>query len=123
MNDLVERPDSQRTFTTEDIADMFGKRTNTILVAARKLCINAGKQVRSDGHGMRFVFTYQQYRQIREYFQKTDRMNRRAAPGRKAAAESFAMTDEAHPLVTDPRCLDPNWWPDTVPDCFLDDEE
>ena len=28
-----------------------------------------------------------------------------------------------HPLVTDPRCLRLNWWPETMPKCFEDLDE
>lgn len=38
--------------------------------------------------------------------------------------DKFGSDNVEHPLVKDKRCLNRNWWPDTVPKCFegLDDD-
>ena len=47
--------------------------------------------------------------------------NKRAKWEQKKAEATAAELEEAetlHPLVTDKRCLNFNWWPDVIPECF-----
>jgi t-SNARE complex subunit (syntaxin) len=70
------------------------------------------------------LYSYESFKLIKEYHEA-----RRNKEKRRMIKESPAMTEEEvaaledHSLVIDKRCLDFNYWPDTVPACFQECEE
>ena len=107
---------------TRQVADMLGTIPQYITRVQHILNIDL-KKVYS-GKGPRYCFTPEAIEQIKNYMKKTQQKKAdfKARQQEKAEAEQKeleAMKDQ-HPLVTDARCFDPNYWPETVPYCFAD---
>jgi len=113
----AETPDGGRTFTAKEIAAMIPVTPQCVLAAARSLGLEHGMERR--GKSRCFTYSYGAYVRLREYFATSRRARKRRDTAAEDSPERNSGTEaDGHPLVTDPRCLDPDWWPDTVPECF-----
>ena len=107
---------------TKQVADMLGTIPQYVTQVQHILNIDL-KKVYS-GHGPRYCFTPEAIEQIKNYMEKTrqKKLERKAEKEaeKEAAIKELEAMKEQHPLVTDTRCFDPNYWPETVPLCFMD---
>lgn len=121
--DVTQRPDKQKLYSTAEIAEMLDCTTSVIRNITSYYHITAEKEHREKSVRMS-LYSYESFKLIKEY-----REARRNKEKRRMIKESPAMTEEEiaaledHSLVIDKRCLDFNYWPDTVPACFQECEE
>ena len=120
MNNLVEKPEKQKVYTTLEIAQIL----DTTVADVRNIAsyYHIEHDVIQEGEAHRAYYTYDVYRLIKERIEmrrnkKTKKSNENYEPAEEVAAL------EEHSLVTDKRCLDLNYWPDVVPVCFKECEE
>ena len=120
MNNLVEKPEKQKIYTTVEIAQIL----DITLADVRNIAsyYHIEHDVIQEGEAHRAYYTYDAYRLIKERVEmrrnkKTKKSNENYEP-----AEEVAALGE-HSLVTDKRCLDLNYWPDVIPDCFEECEK
>ena len=115
MNNLVEKPEKQKVYTTVEIAQIL----DTTLADVRNIAsyYHIEHDVVQEGEAHRAYYTYDAYRLIKERVEM--RRNKKIKKVMKTyePAEEVAVLED-HSLVTDKRCLDLNYWPDTIPDCF-----
>ncbi len=117
----AETPDGGRTFTASEIAELIPVTPQCVLAAARTLRLEHGTA--REGRRRCFTYSYGAYVRLREYFAMSRPGRKRRVTVAEDSPERSGGTEaDGHPLVTDPRCLDPNWWPDTVPECFKCDD-
>lgn len=109
-------PEKQRYFTTKEVCEMAGIGFYSVRNIALRLGIDY--EVRPTSNSRAAFYSYIDTQRIIDFANK----HKSAAKIKK----EIVLTDEekeAHPLVTDERCLRLNWWPDTVPKCFEDLED
>ena len=130
---------SKRLFTADEIADKARVHRASVFMYARKLSLPFVK-----GEGKTKLFPYTSMRAILDALIKTADRRSKKTKGISASKEELAhIGDELastashkekpreecrsleelrrlHPLVTDDRCFDINWWPDPRPMCFDD---
>ena len=101
-------------YTTSDIAELLDLTQYTVKKHIKKLNLeNTGFFVQAERNINVLYYPESTYLQIKNKVEE-DR-----------ATEATAELEEAetlHPLVTDKRCLNLNWWPDIIPDCFKECE-
>jgi hypothetical protein len=117
---LTQRPEKQKIYTTEEAAELL----NTSCDDIRRI-INYYKidhQIISTKKSRAIIMTYDALKLVAEYckqrIQRREEMARKAEIRKQLAEEDLTSEAELHPLVTDKRCLNFNWWPDVVPNCF-----
>lgn len=117
---LTQRPENQKIYTTEEAAELL----NTSCDDVRRI-INYYKidhQIISTKKSRAIIMTYDALKLVAEYckqrIQRREEMARKAEIRKQLAEEDLTSEAGLHPLVTDKRCLNLNWWPDIVPDCF-----
>lgn len=121
--DVTQRPDVQKLYSTAEIAEMLDCTTSVIRNITSYYHITAEKRTQKKNVRM-VLYSYESFKLIKEY-----REARRDKEKRRMIKESPVMTEEEiaaledHSLVIDKRCLDFNYWPDTVPACFQECEE
>ena len=106
-------------YTTNQVADLAGVSASYVCVTAAKH--NIYKVVKPSDKTKKAYFPKESAEKLLEIIADM-RQRRREAHKRveeKKAKETFADSD-THPLVTDKRCLNLNWWPDITPKCFMD---
>ena len=70
------------------------------------------------------IYPYGSLRLFKNYFNaRAKKRNETALKKVTLIREEETTGAEDHPLVTDKRCLDLNWWPDVVPECFKECEK
>ena len=107
---ITQRPEKQRKFSTAEMATALGVTFSMFYRLRDKLGLAYTRQK----VGRTYV----------TYFDYSALCQCRAALGRAGQLQEDEQRtkNEKHPLVTDPRCLDFNYWPDVVPDCFKECE-
>lgn len=105
----------KKTFTTDEIAEMLNCTSTSVRNIVRYYHIDYIKEPNNKGC-IKVSYSQESLNQIKEHY------NARRV---KAKQRVISLTDteevdspEEHTLVTDKRCFDLNWWPDTVPSCF-----
>ena len=120
MNNLVEKPEKQKIYTTLEIAQILG----TTLADVRNIAsyYHIEHDVVQEDEAHRAYYTYDAYRLIKERFEmRNNKKIKKIIKNYEPVEEVAALED--HSLVTDKRCLDLNYWPDVVPVCFKECEE
>jgi hypothetical protein len=120
VNNLVEKPEKQKVYTTLEIAQIL----DTTLADVRKIAsyYHIEHDVIQEGEAHRAYYTYDAYRLIKERVEmRNNKKTKKVVKNYEPVEEVAAPGD--HSLVTDKRCLDLNYWPDTIPDCFKECEE
>ena len=116
-------PNKQKLYSTQDIAEMLNCTTSVVRNIVSYYHILSEREER-DKRIRRSLFSYEAFKLIKEYRDK-----RVEKANRKPIVQSYERTEEEiaalkdHSFVTDSRCLDLNWWPETVPSVFVDDED
>lgn len=122
MNNLVEKPEKQKIYTTEEIAQIL----DTSLADVRNIAsyYHIEHDVIQEGEAHRAYYTYDAYRLIKERVEmRRNKATKKALKKEPEITEEEVAALEDHSLVTDRRCLNLNYWPDVVPVCFKECEE
>lgn len=97
-------------YTSEDLADFFDVDENYI----RKL-VNRLKLERTTLEGNHIRYTENTRKACEEYFKNKEKKEAEIRKVKeKAKQEELARLKKEHPLVTDERCFNLNWWPENV---------
>lgn len=119
---LFDRPDVQKFYTVQEIADMFNVTTVTVRNISNRM--NLPHEYITKNRARLAVYPHEVVKIFREYFEAREK-KRKLAEERKV---KIVVNDEAseteldHPLVTNKRWLKLNEWPDVIPDCFKEVE-
>lgn len=119
-------PDEQRIFTANQIIEIFEITRFHFLKVRDRLKIQAKKFDKPQPKGDRYYYTYDDFSKLKTYFAKLNHekeMNARRkfeieTEEERKMLNSYERLKKEHPLVTDVRCFNLNWWPDIIPDCF-----
>lgn len=104
-------PEEQRLFTTSEVAKMAGITEAAVRSFVARFNIEVTISKTSNSRAA--FYTWKSAQQVVDLAKH----RRRPAEIKKEQMEKNADSSE-HPLVTDKRCLDFNYWPDVVPVCF-----
>lgn len=117
------KPIEQRLFTTSEIAEKLGCTTSVIRNITNYYHIHSEKEIREKCI-RRALYSYEAFKLIKEYREnkKNNSKTRAIVPYLERTEQEVAVIED-HSLVTDKRCLDLNWWPETVPSVFQDNED
>ena len=114
--------DTQKLFTTDEVGKILNVKPDNISSMVYRYGIK--KILKATNKGRTYYFDYKAMREIKAYF---DRRNKeREAKGlQRLEAEptvkySIEELKKLHPLVTDERCFQLSYWPETLPKCFED---
>lgn len=121
--DVIHEVEERRLFSIKEIAKMLDCSLLEIRNIINYYHINFEKMV--SGNGVKYaVYSYQAFLEIKVYHEsKIEKArDKKNILCRKVQKKKIMILDE-HPLVTDKRCLDLNWWPDITPSCFADLDE
>lgn len=120
---ITHEIEERRLFSIKEIAKMLDCSLLEIRNIINYYHIKFEKMV--SGNGVKYaVYSYQAFMRIKVYHES--RMEK--ARGKltvlcqKMVKEEAAALDQ-HPLVTDKRCLDMDYWPETIPLVFMGDEQ
>ena len=111
-----DRATEENNYTTRQLAELLGTSSSCISNIAIRYSIP--KKVLIAEKARVAYFSKESLEQFRNIL---DEMQDKRAKWEQKKAEATAALEEAealHPLVTDKRCLNLNWWPDVVPECF-----
>lgn len=104
-------PEQQRYFTTKEVAEMAGISHYHVYFFCKKLGIDY--EVKPTSNSRAAYFSWLNAQKIIDVASHKKTISK--------AKKELIVTDEeqnAHPLVTDPRWLKLNEWPEVVPSCF-----
>ena len=117
---LTQRPEKQKVYTTQEIADLL--EISTTLVRNIAGYYHIEYQIVQTGHSRAMMFTYDGVREIKaRYEARLNKKKQSLVKIERTPEENEKLED--HSLVTDKRWLKLNEWPDTIPDCFKECEE
>ena len=111
-----DRATEKNNYTTKQLAELLGISSSCVSNIAVRY--NIPKKVLLAEKARVAYFSKESLEQFRNIL---DEMQDKRAKWEQKRTETTAVLEEAealHPLVTDKRCLDFNYWPDVVPDCF-----
>ena len=111
-----DRATEENNYTTRQLAELLG--TSSSCISNIAIRYNIPKKVLIAEKARVAYFSKESLEQFRNIL---DEMQDKRAKWKQKKAEATAELEEAetlHPLVTDKRCLNLNWWPDVVPECF-----
>ena len=111
-----DRATEENNYTTKQLAELLGTTSSCISNIAIRY--NIPKKVLIAEKARVAYFSKESLEQFRNIL---DEMQDKRAKWEQKRTEATAALEEAetlHPLVTDKRCLNLNWWPDVVPECF-----
>ena len=101
-------------YTSQDLADSFDVDENYI----RKL-VNKLKLERTTLDGNHIRYTEHTRLAIAEIFKAKEKKEKEIKQAKEQAKiEELARLKKEHPLVTDERCFNLNWWPENVLHCY-----
>ena len=120
---LTQKPDVQKLYTTTEIARLLNCPESQVRNIAAYYNIGFDKQINYKG-ARAHLYSYDSVRRIKERYEA--RLNKRkqkeiTARLERTPQELAALQD--HSLVKDKRCLNLDYWPDVVPECFKECEE
>lgn len=114
----TSKPEVQKIYTTQEIAEYL--ETTCSVIRNIVSYYHIPRSVVPTENSRAAFYSYDAVREIKEYFEAKKSKERQAIIRQKLLEKE--LTDEEaetlHPLVTDKRCLNLNWWPDVVPECF-----
>lgn len=105
-----DEPEKQRTFTTEQIAELLQISVSFLLNTARRNNLQIKKR-KDCSHA--YYWSYLDFKIIERAVRVNKKINAMRRP--KNVQNSSAAE---HPLVTDKRLLNLYYFPDVIPDCF-----
>lgn len=111
-----DRATEENNYTTKQLAELLG--TTSSCISNMAIRYNIPKKVLIAEKARVAYFSKESLEQFRNIL---DEMQDKRAKWEQKRTEATAELEEAetlHPLVTDKRCLNLNWWPDIVPECF-----
>lgn len=114
---IYDKPDVQKIYTAFEIAELLDTSVENVRNIANYYHIEY-KVIKR-----KMIFDYDAVRLVKERHEaRLNKKKQQAITKRleKTPQETAALED--HSLVTDKRCLDFNYWPDVVPDCFKECE-
>lgn len=117
---ITQKPTEQRFYTTEEIAKLLKCSTAVIRNITSYYHIDCDKKVR-DKSARRSLYSYEAFKRIKEHREARLSKKKQIFVNERTPEEIAALED--HSLVTDKRCLDLNYWPDIIPDCFKECEQ
>ena len=112
-----DRAIEENYYTTKQVAELTGVSSSCISNIALRYKIE--KKIVIAEKARVAYFSKENFEKIRDILDEMQ--DKRAKWEQKKAEATAAELEEAealHPLVTDKRCLNLNWWPDVVPECF-----
>jgi len=119
LEDMYSKPDTQKIYTTQEVADLLDVSITHVRRIARLSNVEFTFVTMNRARNM--VFNYDAVRLMQYYWKKNCKDRVKVA---KKKTEPEEETDGAdHPLVFDKRCLKLAFWPDVIPDCFKECEE
>lgn len=117
----LERPEVQKIYTTQEIADYL--ETSASIIRNIAHYYNIEKKVCPTKNSRAAYYTYDSVRLIKEHYEAKRNKERQDAISRMKVVKPELTLDEMkklHPLVTEERFLNLNYWPDITPKCFVD---
>lgn len=112
-----DREIEENYYTTKQVAELTGVSVSCVSNIALRYKIEKKVVIAEKARVAYFSKeSLEQFRNILDEMQ-----DKRAKWEQKKAEAQAAELEEAetlHPLVKDKRCLNLNWWPDVVPNCF-----
>ncbi len=111
-----DRATEENNYTTRQLAELLGISSSCVSNIAIRY--NIPKKVLISKKARVAYFSKESLEKFRNIL---DEMQDKRAKWEQKRTEATASLEEAetlHPLVTDRRCLNLNWWPDVVPECF-----
>ena len=119
---LTQNPEIDRIYTVHEIAELFECSDNVVRNISFRLDIPHTYTTKNKARVT--IYPYGSLRLFKNYFNaRAKKRNETALKKVTLIREEETTGAEDHPLVTDKRCLNLNWWPDVVPDCFKECEE
>ena len=119
---LTQKPEIDRIYTVHEIAELFECSDNVVRNISFRLDIPHTYITKNKARVV--IYPYGSLRLFKNYFNaRAKKRNETALKKVTLIREEETTGAEDHPLVTDKRCLNLNWWPDVVPDCFKESEE
>jgi len=108
----------QRTFTTEELTEMFNTTPAYINLLKRKLEIKC--KIVIYGGAKHNVFMYSDYCQFKNYYdiKKTKGIVREC--DLREIKKDFEDDTNSSQLIKDKRCYNLSWWPDIIPSNLAD---
>jgi hypothetical protein len=115
------KPDVQKVYTVPEIAKYLECTELEVRNVAdyyhiKKIIVPTAKSRAA-------VFNWDSVRQIKEQYEARQKRIRDRYLKTHFQKKEPDITEEDHTLVTDKRCLELNYWPDVVPECFKECEE
>ena len=111
----TQRPDVQKSYTTQELADLLETSTDKIRNIVSYYHIE--HEIVQTKNSRAMLLNYDAVRLVKAYHDQ--RINDRVKIAKAAEKPEDETTGaEDHPLVTDKRWLKLNEWPDVIPDCF-----
>lgn len=120
---ITHEIEERRLFSIKEIAKMLDCSLLEIRNIINYYHIKFEKMV--SGNGVKYaVYSYKAFMRIKGYHESRMEKTRGKLTVlcQKMVKEEAAALDQ-HPLVTDKRCLDMDYWPETIPLVFMDDEQ
>ena len=122
----TQRPAEQKFYSVQETADLLDTSCDEV----RRIVLHykvKHETVRTK-QSRAIMLDYDAYRLVKDIHEEKEQRREEAAKAallkaQKAEEENGADEASAHPLVTDKRCLNMNYWPDVIPDCFKECEE
>ena len=115
----TQKPETQKYYTTNEIAHLLNTTASTVRSIA--YYHNIEYKVCSTTKSRQSMFTYEAYRQIKEIHETGRAKNVQEAKKARELEEGQTLAEaDLHPLVKDKRFLKLNYFPETVPSCFLE---
>lgn len=119
---LTQKPEIDRIYTVHEIAELFECSDNVVRNISFRLDIPHTYTTKNKARVT--IYPYGSLRLFKNYFDaRFKKRNETALKKVTPIREEETTGAEDHPLVTDKRCLDFNYWPDVVPVCFKECEE
>ena len=111
-----DRATEANNYTTKQLAELLG--TSSSCISNIAIRYNIPKKVLIAEKARVAYFSKESLEKFRNIL---DEMQDKRAKWEQKKTEATAALEEEealHPLVTNKRCLNLNWWPDVVPECF-----
>lgn len=116
-----DRATEENNYTTRQLAELLGTTSSCISNIAIRY--NIPKKVLIAEKARVAYFSKESLEQFRNILDEMqDKRAKWEQKKTEAAAAELEEAETLHPLVTDKRCLNLNWWPDVTPVCFQECE-
>ena len=115
-----DRVTEENNYTTKQLAELLGISSSCIANIAIRY--NIPKKVLIAEKARVAYFSKDSLEKFRSILDEMQDKRAKWEQKRTEATAALAEAEALHPLVTDKRCLNLNWWPDVVPECFKECE-